>query len=463
MRTIKLFLLLLIPVFSNAQNSQSATATRVDSLLTQLRIHSKQDTSKVHLLNALSREFDNNNEKDSAIAYARTAQKLAVSLNFKKGQATALRYVGNYFIDHRDSAKAVACYQQALTISRQINDNEGAINNLRNLGILYQNFLNYTLSIKYYNEALLIAKKIKDLTTSSGIYIDLGNVSMEMVDYTKAFDHYQNAVTDAEKSGEKQTIANAFESMGGLYFNLRDADNAITNIKKALAINRQIGNQEMIGRDLGALGNLYMNNQRFDSSIQYYNEAIKISRESGDEISVGSHYSNIAMDYFFLSDFSEAIECLRNAFVIFKKYNQRYGLSMYCLGMGQVSSTAPDSVLLAMGVKPRQRYHAVLKYGAKAFSLAREVGDNDLRRQALRLLIMANENLGNFKAAYFDLKNMTALADSLSGLNKQKEIARKETQFKYEKKAAILKAAQDKKTVQLRAILISLGAQDFYL
>src|SRR5687768_2267368 len=72
---------------------QAQPDSKIDSLLSLLE-KSKEDTSKINLLNVLSAHLGHSNKMDEAIQYANQSLILSKKLKFKRGEATSYYNLG---------------------------------------------------------------------------------------------------------------------------------------------------------------------------------------------------------------------------------------------------------------------------------------------------------------------------------------------------------------------------------
>ena len=105
--------LVMMPLISMSQNRS------IDSLQ-QLLKSTKQDTSRVNILNKLSEEYDNNMSLDTAYKYANTALSLAKKISNLKGIAKALDNMGNVLSDQGKNDEALVKYLTSLGIKKEI-------------------------------------------------------------------------------------------------------------------------------------------------------------------------------------------------------------------------------------------------------------------------------------------------------------------------------------------------------
>ena len=117
----RLFLLLLIPVFSNAQSKV------IDSLQKLLKTETK-DTSRVKLLLGLSFAY-HNSKPDTALLLAQQALSLSKKEGYTFGEDESLDMLGNVFVSSGNYPKSLEAYLQALKKAESIGDKKsiGAI------------------------------------------------------------------------------------------------------------------------------------------------------------------------------------------------------------------------------------------------------------------------------------------------------------------------------------------------
>lgn len=453
---MKLYFILLLIVFFKIQYScaQNQVSTRTDSLLNTLQHHSREDTSKVNLLNAISREYYITNcENPSSLTYAQNALDLAKKLEYKKGQAIALRYAGNYYSCKRDSAKTVDYYEKSMAIFAQINDHEGLVTNLYNLGNLYTDFLNYTQSAIYFQDALTLSEKTGVINSLCNIHLGYGYLFYRTLNFPRALEHYQKALEIAERRNNNQERVNTLGRMGEVYFHLQEFEKTLEYIEKIIKIYTQSGNHGAIAGQLSWKANILMNIGEYEESLKIYEQSIEKRKELNDEIGLADDYANVAFEYQILSDFITALKYHNECFLLAKKHKKPFTQLLYFKDMGHLILKAPDSVLTIAGIDPGKRFQTAVDYEIQALKLAEGLDDTPQKLMIGNNLIEAYEKLGDYKSAYKYYKKFTMLNDSMVGQNTKSEIARKEAQSIFEKKEAAAKAEHEKTRLRLWIIV----------
>lgn len=441
--------------------AQYFTSNKLDSLFSVNRNHPTKDAAKVDLLNAISWQYYIINQRDSAYYYARSASALGRKIGYKRGVATAYRFLGNCYSVREDTPSALKYYQNALSISKEINDLRGLINNNRNLGLMY--FSDYSKSQGYYLRALKFAREMKSPHDIGLVYNDLGNLSRQFFDYPQALSYYNKGITAFRKTKDWITMATAHGNTGAIFLILGDTTKAIAHLRQELALARKSGNKGMTANALSDIAAYYTEvavhstdpkrkSALLEEAVSYLHQAIDISRALNDVVILVKEYGALAHAYLLQENYVAAIVYLKKGREIAKKMHNFNGAYMYHIGMGSIIAAAPDSVLLGLDISPDGRNRKAIEQGKKALTIARQRNIQEQIAETLQFLTPLYEKTGNYKAAYLILKEYTDLKDKAVGLNRQKEIVRKEMQFKFEQETAALNTEHEKEVLRQRII-----------
>ncbi len=151
-KLLKLFLLLAVPFFAGAQ-----TRT-VDSLKQALQM-AKQDTSRVLLLNALSRTYLYS-RPDTTLALAQQGLLLANKRNFARGEAGSLDLIAAVFLVTGNYPKALQLNLKALKKAEAINDQVLATGISLRIGNTYAAQEDYYQAVAYLKKVLAMAESL---------------------------------------------------------------------------------------------------------------------------------------------------------------------------------------------------------------------------------------------------------------------------------------------------------------
>src|SRR5438105_1960180 len=108
---------------------------QADSLKNVL-LNAKEDSSKVNALIELSKKFVSSSPI-IAIHYANQAKELALKINYLRGDALGLKYVGNAYYTQGKYLEAIKTWQQAIAVFDSIGDKGRVANMQSNIGAVY--------------------------------------------------------------------------------------------------------------------------------------------------------------------------------------------------------------------------------------------------------------------------------------------------------------------------------------
>jgi tetratricopeptide (TPR) repeat protein len=417
----------------------SAQQKIIDSLTSILKSNSNNDTSRLNLLIQLAGLTFSSNP-DRSLSFADEAIEIATSLQRKDKLAEALTNKGNSYWAKGQDEEARNAYIQAFHQYKNSGNEYGQAKIYNNLGLLSFNQGEYSKALEYHMEALPIFLKLKHHRGIANTYNNAGVVLQYLGDYPQALDYYLKAmrIFQERAEGNEEGLANAYMNVGIMYKNLRDFDKALEYHHKALSQYEKLGNKQGIANAFGNIGNVFsLTNQR-DTSLSYYHRALHINEEIGNSRRIASDLSNIGAAHAAARDFTPSIQAMEQAKKLYEQLNDKNSLSSVLAQLAEIYSQVPASILTASRINPSTRKAVVSDYYGKAISMATSI--NAIDRQSEIYLSMSNsyERMGNFTQALEAFKKHAGLQDSLLNSKKQKEIVRKEIQFAFDKKEAIL-------------------------
>ena len=169
MRTLNLTLF-----FALIWGISSAQITVIDGLKHELAIV-KQDTSRVLIIAELCYSY-RNIIPDTSLLFGQKALTLARKIQFSKGEARVLNYVGNIFRTQGDLPKSLEYQFKGLKIAEENNYSLEAARCLVGIGLIYKDLKDYSRAIKYIKKARKINELIQDERLATSIGFNLGGI-----------------------------------------------------------------------------------------------------------------------------------------------------------------------------------------------------------------------------------------------------------------------------------------------
>lgn len=233
----------------------------------------QDDTAKVPLLVDLSANYVIY-QADSSIRYAQRAISLARQLNYKKGEAAAMRSYGNALWASGNYDKAIEITLKALNLSRDLQDVKMIAGIYMQLAVLYQDIGDYRQALKYGflsknlfesldvggpPQSAIIAGIyiLTNQTDSASIYIKeasdtlkrhklesgfqqlcLGNIEVNKKNYKEALNYYWAGVPITISQVNFLELVYLYNSIAKLYYETGNIDSSVYYAKEALNVSR---------------------------------------------------------------------------------------------------------------------------------------------------------------------------------------------------------------------------------
>lgn len=405
---LSLFLLLL-----SFQFSSLAQHANIETLL-QLIKTDKEDTSKLTHLNSLANALQSVNP-DSSISVAEQTTILVEKLiadetygkknrvKILKAESSAYSILGACYLSQAEYTKAIINYQKAikiyellktyLTDQQEIKNTDNIIaKRLASIGVIYFNQGNYPIALDYDFKALKIMEEQRD---KGGIAYVLGNIGIlynYQSDYEKALEYLNRALKLQEQQGDKLGIAGIWVNLGIVYSDKKEDYRALDCYIRSLGILEKLGDKNGIATSLINIGSTYTDLGIYPKALEFYNRALKLYDEMNDKNGVAITYGNLGEFYL-----------------------------------------------------KTKKYKLAEKYLFDALKLDKETGALDFERQTEMAIFNLFYQTNRYQEALEHYKNAMSIKETMFNNEKNRQLARREIDFEYEKKQAKQKAEQDKK------------------
>jgi|GEM_PF-6825368 len=297
-------------------------------------------------------------------------------------------------------------------------------------------YTDFELAEKYADSAIYLAKKnnrIKSIASAQRlkgvIYISKGELS-------KALEYSYEALQTAIPLNNKLFNAGVYNNIGSIKLRLNEYDSAIFYFKRLLKIAKE---EKELQQQAIALANL--------SSIYLNIDSLHLIKEYG--------FMGLIKEYGFMG-------------LSISQPNNLYNVSSYILfniGAGHLKRKESDSALKYMELSlqvakdgdlldaytqallglsniylAKKNYSKSISVGEEALKNAISFGALNFQEQILPVLSDAYDSINNKAKALKYFKDYIKVKDSVVGIQKKTEIAKKEASFEYEIKTALLNA-----------------------
>ena len=264
-------------------NGYAQPKENIDSLKHELSFETK-DTSRVIILYNLCGAYWNY-LPDSALKFGQQALDLARQINFPKGEASALVYLGLAHSHVGNSPKGLELLLKALQIAETSNLNaESKAEILYSTGYVFQLANDYKKGLSYMHQALNLFDSLDNNFFKPFVETDMARTFLEMNQLDSAIQYgklaYQNMILFKKEDGY------TLNALGLIYTKKRDSKLAIDYFRQSLAATIKENNYRYISEAYFGIAKVYQQINKPDSCVYYAQKTL-------EEAQKGTFYSTI--------------------------------------------------------------------------------------------------------------------------------------------------------------------------
>ena len=315
-------------IFNYCGLAQKSNSDSIKAVLLQ----SREDTSKVNTLLALSKSYLNTQPFD-AIRYAEKAKFLSRKLNFKKGEAYALKNIGLANYMQGKYLETLDFWHESLKVFETIGDKIGVANMLNNIGAVYFDKGEDTKALEFYLKSLKIAEDIGDTLRIATACSNIGAVYFNKpATQEKALTYYLRALPLSEHLKDNVSIGGITVNLGEIYLVKGDDKAALSYFEKSL---KAYEGTENIPYTLNSIGKVYEKQKDFISAINYHKQAYDFAVKLDAKLDMTQSLVGLARTYEAQGDFKLALANYEQAHTIGKEIKVNYELKSIYEGLAR--------------------------------------------------------------------------------------------------------------------------------
>jgi len=418
----------------NAGSAQSILPKNVaDSLWSVWNDPNEADTSRLKAIHDIAREGYLFSRPDSAFHYAQMELDFAEAKGLNVQMASALNTQGISFFFRGDFDKAIALYTESLERSEEANDKLGMANAYTNIGLVRRRQDDTELALEYYRKGLILQEEIGNDKGAATLYNNIGSILNDLGDIRQALDNHHKSLKLREKIGDRKGVASSYGNIGIIHIGQGESEEARECFETCLKIVEELGDKPFMASGYSNLGTIHTTLKNYKKALEYHQLAVQTLIELGDRKGLAGSYNNIAAVYEAMRDDKLAVEYCQKAIDASKAIGDNRELSRSYTSMGML--------LFKQGKSDAQ----ALSYAEQGLELAQELGYPDKVRDAAKLLYSIYAHQNKYKDALASYELYVTMRDSLLSQENKKELLRKQFEYEYDKKEALLTAEQEKK------------------
>ncbi len=289
--------------------SVTGYANEIDSLK-KLISSNIPDSIRVNTLNALSKNYFNDNP-DTSVIIADSSGKLAERINYQPGLALALKNMGIGYYLQGKYVDAVKTWQQALDVYRVMGDKTGVANMLSNQGAVYFAQGDDAKSLELHLQSLKMSEEIGDtlriltsLTNIGGVYLN------KVATYRKALEYFLRSYKLSLAINDQYSIGTSTANLGETYYKMGNDSTALVYLNKSV---KAYEGTENLPYSLNYIGRVYTRQKEFEKAIKTHMQAFEISKKLDTRLDMTQSLVGLAQAYYAKGDVGSSIDAYKRS------------------------------------------------------------------------------------------------------------------------------------------------------
>jgi tetratricopeptide (TPR) repeat protein len=387
--------------------------TKSDSLRALLLVAT--DTTKVNVLNALGKQFWMS-QPDTARLYTFDALEESKKINYRKGEAEALRIIGWSYHYEGNEVKAKAFVTNAISIFEQIGNEQGLAASLNNLGAINNRLGDYAEGLRALERSLAIFQQVGNQEAIGSVLNYIGINYQNQGNYDKAIDYCLQGLQIRRKINDHPGIAFSLINMGNMYLAADKLTTALDYYKQSLAYAEEKG-LSSLEYSLLQLGETYRRLGRHEEALSYLLRLLKSNSRSATVA-----YNAVGEVYFARKDYDLSLKYLLKALSLSEKGHDMSHVNV----LNNISRV----------YTAQKRYPLALSYAKRSHALALKTGSRKEIKNSAQTLSEIYAGLHQFAKAYEYQTLYITLKDSITSEEYTKRLAVLEANLELAKKQA---------------------------
>ncbi len=290
-----------------------------DSLMRLLPL-AKEDTNKVHLLYALSDQYETS-EPEKARQYVRQAGDLSRKLNFETGIFKYNRYLA-YISAYQSEYDSMLYYSEVvLELARKKKDTFNIGVSLFNIGEAYKYKSEYEKGLEYTLQAVNMLEGKGYSNIEANLYGGLQGTYLMLKQYDKAIGYGIKSVELGRKMENKGSLVSSLTNLANCYAEIKNFPEAKKNYAEAIALAQETGNKSVEAMCYEGLTDIALKEKRTVDILVYAQKALALHAETGNNYGIMASNQGLSIYYLYKKDFTIAADHAQKALKIAEEEN----------------------------------------------------------------------------------------------------------------------------------------------
>lgn len=399
------------------------------------------------LLNA--EQLHSQSSFDSVLILANRADSLSAQTGYEKGMVSAAILLAETYTQRQELDRALAVIDQAI---QDFPETKRIAEFYSIKGVILDNKGDIIQALPVLQKAIEFSNLLPDSTRGrflAGTHQNLANTYSSFGDMNESFRNYLKAIDYAEAASDSALLTVLYNSLGVSYLFTEEFEKSRYYLERSLAFARMIESPIDEYRAHLNIANTLRSMGEYQAALDNYEVAEQLWRELRPNAPPAIIIHNQGKTLLEMDRYQEAERLLMASLEMSREIRLPHGMYFNYLELSRL--------YLELG-----RVEEAVSNGEQALSLAEGSGSSITLITAQELMHEVYAEANRFENAYEVLRSNKILTDSLTSLEKEKELAQLESQLELNRQQQVNellreKQEQQEKRLRTQYILIVAG------
>ena len=314
------------------------------------------------------------------------AERLAESIDDRRGIAAAVRGIGGCQLHLSNFAEALETFKRALPIAEQTGYVEYEVLILLDIGHLYVGQSRHDLALQTLATCAELAELIENQHVQASATDQIGILLHNLGRYHDALEYYKKSLTLLDRTELVHERAMTLVHMSNSLRFLGKYEEAFSNLEQARQLSHTNGDNRTKGLCQISIGVIYVEIGDYPNALSSFLASAKTMERVGDRLSLAITYGNLMNTNMELGNMEQAAHFGEQALTVLTEIGYRRGEAAMYGNFGDY--------YLRQGQRTQAK-----RFQKRSLALSQEIGSKDYETTALIALAKMESDFGKFAVA----------------------------------------------------------------
>ena len=225
---------------------------------------------------------------------------------------------------YKNPEKSKSLAEQCLRFSKSIGFKIGIASAYNHLGSFYFNEADYLSALDFYFQSLDVIEEEGNEKFAAGVHNNIAQVNMRIGRLDDAQKHIEKSIELREDLSQIVGLSITYQTLASIHYMKQNYEAALDNFYLSAELAQETGELNIIAASSNGIGAIELQNENYEAALEAFKDALDALMKSEDySKGICGVYHNMAIVYFRMEEYDEAINLLKESLEIAKRIDSQ--------------------------------------------------------------------------------------------------------------------------------------------